>query len=217
MTESVTGERQSLSGGVRSRPALPTDVNALVRICSKCFPEYYKWQSIYPIGKNWWQVAIESKASQIIVLEDSSGIFALDVLVLALELWKAENKRRNGSLMARVFSAFCCPVPAVWKRLWKVALARLTYRRPVRNSVLERNCEQTAWLEYIAVLPRMVRQGHASWLFRIHEQGALAAGSTTINTHVDSENVPSRRMMEKMGYKLISEDIRGCLYGKSLV
>ena len=216
MTDSGTTERPSLSKDVRLRLALLTDLNALVYIDRKCFPEHYRWQSIYPIGKKWWKVVIESKASQTLVLEDSSGIFAHSVLVFDSGLWNTESKRRNGSVIVRVLSALFCTNPAVWRRLLKVALVRLTYRRPVMNSVVERRSGRIAWAETSAVLPRMARKGYGSFLIQAREQRALEAGATFIDTHVDSENVSSRRMNEKAGYVLISENKHGCLYKKCL-
>jgi len=217
MAESVITERQPFSEDVKFRRASIADLNALVYICRVCFPEYYRWQSLVPVGRKWWKVVLESEASQIWVVEDSKGIFAFNVLVLDLELWKAESKARNGSLMFRLLAPLCCPFPTVWRRLWKVALVRVTTRKTVIHNVKKRSSERIAWSEMIGVLPRLRRKGMSSWLLRATNQKLREAGANTIETHIDSDNVPSRRMHEKMGYVLISEDLRGCLYRKSLV
>jgi len=199
------------------RAAQPTDLDALVQMCKICFPDNYRWQSIYPIARKWWHAVVESKASQALVLEDSIGIFAYSVLVLDLALWREESRKRNGSRVDQIIAAISCPNIAVWKRLWKITRVRLTKKRPRRNSVVQKTDERTVWAESAAVLPRRRNQGFSLLLIKERERSAREAGATRITTHVDSENIPSRRMNEKMGFVLISEDIRGCIYEQSLV
>ena len=97
-----------------------------------------------------------------------------------------------------------------------MALVPSIYRRTRGNRVVEeRSCERIAWAELTAVLPRVFKQGYGTLLMRAREQIALASGATAIETHTDSENIPPRRMLEKVGYVLVVEDLSGCLYRKS--
>jgi len=197
------------------RAAQPTDLDALVQMCKICFPDNYRWQSIYPIARKWWHAVVESKASQALVLEDSIGIFAYSVLVLDLALWREESRNRNGSRVDQIIAAISCPNIAVWKRLWKITRVRLTKKRPCRNSVAQRNDEKTAWEESTAVLPRRRNQGFSILLIKESAKSARNVGAARIQAHIDSKNIASRQMHEKIGFVLISEDIRGCLYEQS--
>lgn len=217
MTDSLIPEKTSLLKDVVLRPATLQDLKALISISRLCFSDNFRWRSIYPIAKQYWQTVVESKACETLVLEDSIGIFAYSVLAFDWELWAAEDEKRNGSQFVRVLSILCCPFPATWKRLWRVALARLNYKGLSRNSLMNQDHRKKAWSEITAVLSRRRNQGYNLLLIRARKERALAAGAAVIYTHVDSDNIASRRGNEKMGFELVCEDIRGCLYRQSVV
>ena len=217
MSDRVAVEETAITPDIKMRLASITDLETLVYICRVCFPEEYRWKSILPLAKQWWRIVLESKASQTWVVEDSKGIFAFRTVVLDLELWKAESKRRNGSRMFRMTATLCCPFAAVWKRLWKTAVVLLTDKRPTRYRSPAKSFERIAWGERIGVLPRLRRAGVSSLLLRASNEKIREAGATAIETHIDADNTPARRNVEKNGYILVSEGPRGCLYRKSLI
>ena len=216
MVDILITERQSFSEDVRCWRASLADLNELVYVCRVCFPEYYRWRSFVPIGRKWWKVVLESEVSQTWVLEDINGVFAFDLLVLDTALWKEESKKRNGSFFFRILSVVCCPYPIVWKRLLKTTKMRFKSGRTEKKQASDSNNQTTAWVEMTAVLPRSRNQGWAIWLIQARGHRALQAGVSIIETRIDLDNVPSRRMADKAGYVLISEDPGGCLYRKYL-
>jgi len=203
---------------VTLRPASTADLEDLLSISRSCFPDHFRWQSRYLIGRKYWKVVLQSKASQTLVLQDRTGVFAFGVLVLDLMMWESEREQRNGTALTKMFAVLCCPVPAVWTKLLKHGVLRLVDRRQLLRGAGPRSGERPAWAELLAVLPRMHRQGFGAVLMSAFEREAVASQRSVIEAHVDFENTSSRRMCERQGFTLVSSGRRGgCLYRKSLL
>lgn len=203
---------------VTLRPASTADLEDLLSVSRSCFRDHFRWQSRCSVGRKYWRVVLQSKASQTLVLQDRTGIFAFGVLVTDLMMWESERERRSGTAITKMFAVLCCPVPAVWTRLLKHAVLRLVTKRQFLQRACPRSGERPAWVELVAVLPRVHRQGFGSVIMSALEREALASQKSAIETHVDFENTSSRLMCERQGYALVSSSAPGgCLYRKSLL
>lgn len=205
------------NANIRIRPATPEDLKELVKFCRESFPDALRWQGVYPIGVQWWRSVLQSKSVQICVVEDEKGIFALNVLILDLLLWSKEAKIRNGCLAFRILSIIFCPVSAIWKRLWKIVNSQSNKRKNIKYDLKKQYSDKIAWSEMTAVLPRMQGKGYGKLIIQSHDQRAAAAGATVIKNLISQDNISSKHLHEKMGYRFSVEVPHGFIYSKTLI
>lgn len=201
----------------RFRSARNEDVDALIAICRRCFPETARWQSSYTLARKWWVSAIDSDAVETWVVEIGGAVEAFLVLIIDEAKWKLQKHARHAPIW------FFLPALlrlSIWKQCWSNVINRL---RGNKSNVctfcqIEMNPDlgSRIWLELLAVKPERWGGGVAHELMVHSERRAFQLNRQAIVLRVVSRNLRAKRFYEKEGYLLYRADRQNDLYIKMI-
>jgi GNAT superfamily N-acetyltransferase len=136
------------------------------------------------------------------------------VLVKGEELWRKEEKHREGPLVSHLLSCIICLV-LIFKALC-IRAARLMVRSEYQlKSSIEMSYNQT-WFEILEVAPREQGRVIANMLLRECESLTKDEDCDTIKLMVTKSNKRAIRLYERMGFQKTAEGSEGEFYMKVL-
>ena len=195
------------------RRAHLSDIPDLLKICRKCFSRI-QWRGVSSYVRPWWQAAITSDAADVYVAQYKGLVIAFAVLVKDEELWRKEEKNREGPFISHLLSCIVCPV-LTFKALCVRATRLVVGNEQQPESSIEMSYNRT-WLEILAVAPKEQGRGIAKLLLCECESLTKTKGCDAIGLMVSKSNERAIRLYKKMGYQKTTESSEGKFYIKVL-
>ena len=198
---------------IKLRPGLPSDAEALNRLCRRSGLTDLKWLGPVFVGRRWWRAALESSAAETTLCLGDGGIAGLCVLVIDEEVWRSEHKARQGTALGRAAAAVLSP-------RFLLALSRkkgIAFLSMTAGAIVDVSMpRERTWLELIVVAPGSQRQGLGRRLLEHCDRRTQKLGRRHICLRVDVNNGSARQIYERAGYVKKAQSRWQCTYAKEL-
>ncbi len=194
------------------RRAEPGDVEQLVALCRRSFPESLRWQVGGDPARRWWRAVLPSASCETWVSAGPGGIQGYFVLVI---------NERDRNFARRVADAARGPwLRAALRRPWAVAahvfrgLRRRRKGAAAAPSVQRTPPGERTWVELIAVAPRCRGRGVAALLLEHAESRTRQMKRRAVQLTVTPGNRVALQRYARSGYGLVHESAGGLILGK---
>ena len=176
------------------------DIDILINICRKSFPDGIRGQNPRFLARRWWRDALSSASSETWVCSVGGEVAGFVILVTDNIMYAREKRKRSSSFFVRVCTAITCPRLLLWRFFKKMATCRWFHKHHVNSTRNDPTLDNCAWIEPIAVSPHMRRQGIAKKLLQHCENRALELKRSAIKVGVELQNKPTIELYKKSGF-----------------
>jgi ribosomal protein S18 acetylase RimI-like enzyme len=198
------------------RRADARDVDTLITICQRGFPNALRWQVAGGPARSYWEAALPSGSCETWVSVHKDRVQGFVVLVTDEGAWSAQ-RHADGHRPRRW-------LPAALRHPWRVAshlLHRLRRRRRPRESnqlpsIARTPQAERTWVELIAVNPQHRGQGVAADLLEQAETRTRQLNRHAIQLSVEATDGVAIRRYASSGYGLVRQTSDGLVLGKRM-
>lgn len=149
------------------RPAKTEDIDALVDICRKGFPDLVRWQIPRFLAKKSWEHILSSAVAETWVFSVDSKVAGLVTLILNAPVFTYEKRHFDGGTLRKFCFYLLCPKLFFHKTLRKIHLFISKSNKKKYTRQNNSNSMNYAWIEPIAVAPDMRKKGIATRLLEL--------------------------------------------------
>ncbi|MHC4742633.1 MAG: GNAT family N-acetyltransferase [Planctomycetota bacterium] len=195
------------------RRACQDDMHTLLYICRETFPESLRWQSPRFLGRKWWDGTLRSGLSETWILLKNGEAAGFCVLTTDLKEDLQGLRSRGVSPVDKLLAVLTHPKVAFFRIVKRIRSA-ITVSRSNLKSVFAhtRADDNPVWLDLIGVVPRRRGQGIAKQMLRFCSSRISQLQRGVLKLRVDSDNLPARRLYERVGFVCTSQKGADCVY-----
>lgn len=195
-----------------------SDIKRLVAISRSCFPLVLRWRAPVAHCMRWWEMALESSASETWVSAgtDEGEASGYAIIVKDVPSYELEKKRRQPDYLTRTLMIFLNPhilliniLRSIFLQFSKSTGTTLTPETDLKSGA-------RLWIEPIAVTPRFWGRGIASALIDFIEKKARELNCSHIYLSVERHNRHAIRLYERKSFRCISRYKNQCYYRKMI-
>ena len=187
------------------RPAETEDIDALVDICRKGFPDLVRWQIPRFLAKKSWEHILSSAVAETWVCNSGDQVAALVSLVSNMVVYQSEKHPPNMSRIKKLYFHLLCPKLLVKKLLRKICRF---FSGSTMITSLGRNQSETtnfAWIELIAVAPDMRKKGMATRLLELCYERTVQLKIDGMKLTVEPDNIAAHNLYKGFGFHCTSQ------------
>jgi hypothetical protein len=230
---SLNSPVKTSSYSVVKRLAEKSDLNDLVNICKKCFPDEVLW-NVKSLSRKYWDIALNSDSIEIWIWQINGRIASFGTVVVDLVRWKTEKiYHHQYSWITKLTALISNPYltySKIKKKIWMIKykinkkkqnnnrlienpenVSQISHKESADNSLISYsgvycNPETLVWGELAAILPEFRSFGLlALQMIKFGEDRALALGKKEYYSVVHASK-PWFALLDRLGYKRLYEE-----------
>ena len=206
----------STTGEMAARQATLGDVELLIDLCQRGFPDTLTWGGPRFLSRNWWRSALRSLSAETWLFSIDGKPSGLCVLVQDINGWWAKPLYAERSWTFRLFAAALCPKLILSRLVKKILAPRPLPSECPRSEAIATATGSRTRVRLLAVAPDKRRQGFGKRILQFCENRTMELGREIIELFVSIENASARHFYAQQGYVCTRHKRDGCVFTKVL-